>query len=152
MRDLRKAACGAPVNEPADRPARLGDTCVVRSAEERDLAPADAVLRAAFDAHTGRPDTLGMTDYLRNRWRSDAARVFVADLDGQLVGSNTITAWGSVGWFGPLSVAPELWGRGIADALVEAAHERLQQRGVAELGLFTFADNPLHFRLYARHG
>lgn len=63
------------------------------------------------------------------------------------MGSNAITSWGSVGWFGPLSVAPTMWRKGIADALVEAAHERLQQAGVTHFGLFTFADSPLHFRL-----
>jgi hypothetical protein len=34
--------------------------------------------------------------------------------------------------------------RGIADALVEAAHELLEQRDATQLGLFTFADSPLH--------
>ena len=125
---------------------------VVRTADERDLLRADEVLRAAFDAHTGQPGRLGGSDYLRSRWRTDAERVFVADLGGDIVGSNAVTSWGSVGWFGPLSVAPAMWGNGIANGLLDAAHERLQHRGATQLGLFTFADSPLHFRLYARHG
>ena len=125
---------------------------VLRTASDRDLAAADGILRAAFDAHTGRPGTLGDTEYLRNRSRSDAGRVVVAVARGEVVGSNAITAWGSVGWFGPLSVTPAMQRQGIADALVEAAHERLHQRGATQLGLFTFADSPRHFKLYARHG
>lgn len=125
---------------------------VVRVADERDLGCADAVLRAAFDTQTGQTGRLGDAEYLRNRWRTDADRVVVADLRGDIVGSNAVTSWGSVGWFGPLSVTPAMWGKGIADALVDAAHERLQQRGTTQFGLFTFAESPLHFRGYARHG
>lgn len=141
------------VVDHGDAPARrLGASVVVRTAAEHELAPADAVLRAAFDAHTGQTNRLGDAEYLRNRWRSDPRRVVVAEVGGEVLGSNAMTAWGSVGWFGPLSVAPALWRRGVADSLVEAAHERLQQRGVTQFGLFTFAESPLHFRLYARHG
>jgi predicted N-acetyltransferase YhbS len=152
FRDMHTPRPATTVVDPGKSPQRPVGACIVRAAEEGDVAPADAVLRAAFDAHTGQPDRLGNAEYLRNRWRTEAGRVVVAEVSGKIVGSNVITSWGSVGWFGPLSVAPSLWRQGIADALVAAAHERLQQRGAAQFGLFTFSDSPLHFRLYARHG
>ena len=125
---------------------------VVRTARQDDLPQADAVLRAAFDEYTGRVDHLRDSDPLGSRWRSDEDRVVVAELDGQVVGSNATTARGSTGWFGPLSVDPRLWGRGLAHALIDAAGERLASAGVEQVGLFTFADSPLHLSLYSRHG
>lgn len=125
---------------------------VVRTAQEGDLAPADAVLRAAFDAFTGATGHLRDGDPLRSRWRTDPERVVVAELNGQVVGSNAITVRGTTGWFGPLSVAPQLWGRGLAHPLVDEAAERLRRAGADRTGLFTFADSPLHLSLYGRHG
>jgi hypothetical protein len=83
---------------------------VVRAAREEDLARADALLRAAFDAFTGRSDHLRDGDPLRSRWRTGPERVVVAELDGRVVGSNVITVRGRTGWFGPLSVDPQLGG------------------------------------------
>lgn len=125
---------------------------VVRTARERDLPLADAVLREAFDAFTGREGHFGDGDPLTSRWRTDRRRVFVAELEGEIVGSNAITARGSLGWFGPLAVAPTLWGSGVAHPLIDEAHERLTGCGADEVGLFTFADSPLHLSLYSRHG
>lgn len=135
-----------------DRTRPADASLVVRTADERDLPRAVEALRGVFDTHTGQRGRLGDGDYLANRWRTDAQRVVVAELGGEIVGSNALTSWGSVGWFDPLSVSPERWGTGIADALVAEAHERLHRRGATQLGLFTFAESPLHFRLYARHG
>ena len=40
-------------------------------------------------------------------------------MDGALVGSNFVTHWGSVGYFGPLTVHPDFWDRGVAQKLLE---------------------------------
>jgi hypothetical protein len=39
------------------------------------------------------------------------------------VASNFATRWGSVGFFGPLTVRPDLWDRGVAKRLIEATME-----------------------------
>lgn len=132
--------------------ARTSARVVVRTAQEQDLERADAVLHAAFDAVTGRNGHLGDADLLGSRWRTDRERVFVADLDGEVVGSNAVTVRGTTGWFGPLSVDPRVWGRGLAHPLVEEADKRLRLAGATRTGLFTFAGSPLHLSLYARHG
>jgi hypothetical protein len=68
------------------------------------------------------------------------------------VGSNFATSWGSVGFFGPLTVRPDLWDRGIAGRLVEAATARLDGWGARHAGLFTFADSAKHVALYQKFG
>lgn len=124
----------------------------IRTAQQEDLARADDVLRAAFGAFTGRTRHLRDGDPLGSRWRTDHERVVVAELGGHVVGSNAITSRGAHGWFGPLSVDPQLWGQGLAHRLVDEAVERLGRAGADRTGLFTFADSPLHLSLYARHG
>lgn len=57
---------------------------------------------------------------------SDASAAWVAELDGELLGSNFGTRWGSVAFFGPLSVYPHLWDRGMAKQLLAATMERFR--------------------------
>jgi predicted N-acetyltransferase YhbS len=140
------------VTEREPRRRRAGERVVVRQATAGDLPAADAVLRSAFDTFTGVGGLFGDADYVHSRWRADPRRVLVADLAGEVVGSNIATSWGSVGWFGPLSVVPRLWNEGVAHPLLDATHELLARSGATELGLFTFPQSPKHLSLYARHG
>jgi hypothetical protein len=86
----------------------------IRPLLERDLAAADRIFRLAFGTSLGLPDPLqfaGDSDWVRTRWLADPSTALAAELDGELVGSNFVTGWGSVGFFGPLSVRPDLWDR-----------------------------------------
>ena len=56
------------------------------------------------------------------------------------------------GWFGPLTVRPELWNRGIARALLDATMERFAARRTTTEALYTFASSPKHLALYQRYG
>jgi hypothetical protein len=40
-------------------------------------------------------------------------------VDGDLAGSNFAANWGSVGFFGPLTVRPDLWDHGVGQRLME---------------------------------
>ena len=51
--------------------------------------------------------------------------------EGRLVGSNFVTNWGSVGFFGPLTVDPECWSQGIAKRLMEPTVELFDAPQVA---------------------
>ena len=85
---------------------------IVRPLEETDLPEADRILRLAFGTFLGLPDPsgfLGDADYVRTRWLADPAAAFAAEIDGELAGSNFVSNWGSVGFFGPLTVRPDLW-------------------------------------------
>ena len=93
---------------------------IVRDLRESDLTPADAILRSAFDTFTGVTSLFGDKDYVRTRWLADPGAAFAAEQDGQLAGTNFVTRWGTVGFFGPLSVRPELWDQGVASRLMQA--------------------------------
>ena len=61
-------------------------------------------------------------------------------------------AWGSVGFFGPLTVRPELQERGVARALLARTMEQFNSWGTRHVGLFTFAQSAKHIALYQKHG
>ena len=128
-------------------------TLRIRSLEQEDLGEADRILRLAFDTFLGLKgphSNFGDRDLVRTRWRTDPKSAFAAELDGRLVGSNFTTCWGTVSFFGPLSVHPELWNQGIAQRLLESAMTQFAQWQSRHVGLFTFANSPGHAALYQR--
>jgi predicted N-acetyltransferase YhbS len=130
-----------------------GSSPIIRPLREDDFPEADRIFRLAFGTFVGLPDPLtfaGDSDWTRSRLASDPAAAFAAELDGRLVGSNFATTWGTVGFFGPLSVHPELWNAGIAKHLLGPTMELLDARGCRLQGLFTFAQSPKHVGLYQR--
>ena len=71
---------------------------------------------------------------------------------GRLIGSNIATRWGSFGFFGPLTVLPEYWDRGVAQRLLEATMTIFETWGVRHTGLFTFPQSAKHVGLYQKFG
>jgi predicted N-acetyltransferase YhbS len=127
----------------------------IRLLREGEIPAAEQIYREAFSAHLGIPDPSDFTpgaELIGFRWRKDPARVYAAERDGELVGSNVATNWGSVGVFGPLTVRPELWNAGIGRQLVDAAVTGLEDSGCRHLVLFTFAESAKHVALYQRYG
>ena len=128
---------------------------VVRALVESDLPAAQRIFRLAFGTFLGAPDPETFwtdRDYLRGRWRADPASAFAAELDGALVGTNFAADWGSVGFFGPLTVRPDLWDAGVGARLIEAAMRRFETLGTRHVGLFTFAQSAKHVGLYQKFG
>jgi predicted N-acetyltransferase YhbS len=127
----------------------------IRPLRESELEEADHIFRLAFGTFLGLPDPLtfmGDAGYVRTRWQADPASAFAAEVDGELVGSNFATDWGSVGFFGPLSVRPDLWDKGIGARLVEPAMERFAEWEIEHAGLFTWSHSPKHSYLYQKFG
>lgn len=127
----------------------------VRPLAETDLAEADRVVRLAFGTFLGLPDPMafmGDGDYVRSRWKADRAAALAAEADGRVVGSNFATRWGSVGYFGPLTVHPSLWDRGIARQLLARTMEIMDGWELSHTGLFTFGHSPKHIALYQAFG
>ncbi len=131
------------------------DKVLVRLLAEDELDDADRTCRVAFGTFLGAPDPeqfFGDTDYVRGRWKAFPEGALAAVIDGRLVGSNFVTNWGSVGFFGPLTVAPEYWDQGIAKRLLDATMDVFAAWGMSHAGLFTFAQSPKHVGLYQRYG
>jgi GNAT superfamily N-acetyltransferase len=127
----------------------------IRPLCEEDLPSADRIMRLAFGTFLGLPDPLkfmGDADYVRTRWRADPSAAFGAEMSGELVGTNFATRWGSVGFFGPLTIRPDLWDRGIAKQLLRPTMDLFERWRIRHAGLFTFANSAKHVSLYQKFG
>jgi RimJ/RimL family protein N-acetyltransferase len=134
---------------------RTDPDLLIRPLRLEDLPAADTIRRLAFDTFLGLPDPMsfeGDASPVRTRYLADPAGCFAAELDGELVGTNFAVDWGSVGFFGPLTIHPDHWGRGIAQRLVAVVLEAFARRGIRHVGLFTFAHSPQHLALYQKFG
>jgi hypothetical protein len=122
---------------------------------EQDLDEADRICRVAFGTFLGMPEPekcFGDADHVRTRWKADPGAALAAELDGRLAGTNFATNWGSVGFFGPLSIAPEYWDRAIAQRLLDATMDLFAAWETRHAGLFTFAQSAKHVGLYQKYG
>jgi GNAT superfamily N-acetyltransferase len=122
---------------------------------DADIAEAARIFRLAFGTFFGAADPEAFwsdRDYVRGRCVAPHVAAFGAKLDGKLVGSNFATNWGSVGFFGPLSVRPGLQDRGIAQALLKLTMAQFEAWGTTHVGLFTFAHSAKHVGLYQKFG
>jgi GNAT superfamily N-acetyltransferase len=122
---------------------------------QSELEEAGRVLRLAFGTFLGIPNPLEFMedrDFVSPRWRSRNTAVLAAREKGKLIGLNVATRWGSFGFFGPLTVLPEYWNRGVAQQLLTATMKVFDRWGVRHTGLFTFAHSPKHVGLYQKFG
>ena len=122
---------------------------------EADLATADGIMRRAFGTFLGMPDPAAFmqtADFVYTRWAADPSAAFAVTVDGEVAGSNFAACWGSVGFFGPLTISPRLWDRGLGRRLMDPVMERFEAWGCHHVGLFTFAHSPKHVELYRRFG
>lgn len=122
---------------------------------EGEVEEAIRIVRLAFGTFLGLPDPMqfmGDRDLVTPRWRARNTKVLAARIDGRLVGSNVITRWGSFGFFGPLTVLPEFWDRGVAQRLMEETVKVLDGWKLDHNGLFTFSHSAKHVGLYNKFG
>lgn len=127
----------------------------VRSLETADLPEAQRIVRLAFGTLFGAPSPETFwtdRDYVFSRHPARHIASFAATLDGRLVGSNFVTRWGSVGFFGPITVHPHFQDRGIARELLARTMRQFDDWGTRHVGLFTFAQSAKHVALYHKYG
>ncbi len=130
-------------------------TATVTPLAETDLPEATRIFRVAFGTFLGAPDPETFwadRDYMRGRWQAPHVAALGVHRDGQFVGSNFATRWGSVGFFGPITVRPDLQEGGIAQALLSRTMEQFEAWGTTHTGLFTFAQSAKHIGLYRKFG
>ena len=121
--------------------------------EERDLSEADRIYRLAFGTFLNLPDPTTFAadrEVIRTRWNADPSAALVANVDGEVAGSNLVAKWGTVGFFGPLTVRPDLWNAGVAKRLLEATLEMFSEWRVTHAGLYTFSASVKHVALYQK--
>lgn len=127
----------------------------VRPLDGRDVAEADRIFRLAFGTFLGMPKPqsfMGDADLIGTRWWAAPSSVLGAYAGDELLGSNLVASWGSFGFFGPLTVRPDLWDRGIARRLLDPTMDLFERWGIKQAALFTFPDSPKHVALYERFG
>ncbi len=123
--------------------------------KKSELEEAERIVRLAFGTFLGLPKPLDFMDdrkFMQSRWRSTHVKVIAARDGGRLIGSNIATRWGSFGFFGPLTVLPEYWDRGVAQRLLESTMTIFDSWGVRHTGLFTFPQSAKHVGLYQKFG
>jgi GNAT superfamily N-acetyltransferase len=113
----------------------------IRPARQEELSRLGALyVRAGFTARLA-----GVVGFARARL---AGEVFVADLDGELVGVAAGAHFGASGWVGGVAVAPERRRAGLGGALTEAVVTRLRERQAVTVQLLaTELGRPVYERL-----
>jgi putative acetyltransferase len=94
-------------------------------------------------------DLAARVDWWRERWRSElvpSATIVVAEAAGTLAGFVTVDR--ATGYLDQIVVAPQHWGAGIAERLLDEA-KRLSP---ARLELHVNQDNARAVRFYRKHG
>jgi GNAT superfamily N-acetyltransferase len=122
---------------------------------EADLAEVDRVFRLAFGTFIGvdPPESFGGDgDCITTRWRAKPDRAFVAVAGQEIIGSVFATNWGSVGFFGPLTVRPDYWDRGVGKQLLDPVMDLFSRWQIKHAGLYTFPSSPKHLGLYQKFG
>jgi len=121
--------------------------------KKNEVEEAERIMRAAFSTFLGLPspeEFMGDRQLLTPRAQAPHVTVLAARAEGKLIGTNAATRWGSFAFFGPLTVLPEYWDRGVAQALLEATVKVIDRWGVRHSGLYTFAQSAKHVGLYQK--
>ncbi len=123
--------------------------------KKSEIEEAERIVGVAFAKFLGLPSPeVFMKDrrFVEPRWRSSNVEVIAARENGRLIGSNVVTRWGSFGFFGPLTVLPEHWDRGVAQRLLESTMKVFDGWGLRHTGLYTFSQSAKHVGLYQKFG
>ncbi len=135
---------------------------VIRPVAPEEQEEAGALVEAAYTAGGLLDNDRGYGAHVRDvAGRADDHVVLVAEREGRIVGSVTITPYGTPHseLAGPdevefryLGVAPDAWGTGVASALVGAVEDYAVATGASWLVLCSISDNAGAHRLYERLG
>ena len=132
----------------------MTDSIIVRPLERQELPEADRVFRLAFGTAAGLPDPLQMfgdANYM-HRWSLPTGKVFAAEAEGRIVGTNFLSRWGCLGTFGPLTVHPDYWNQGVASKLMEITLSQFAAWETPTVSFFTSSHSPKHLWFYSKFG
>jgi N-acetylglutamate synthase-like GNAT family acetyltransferase len=120
-----------------------------------ELPEADRIFRLAFSTFLGIPQEvsfMGDRDLVGSRFRGKHVKALAARENGRLIGTNFLTVWGAFAFFGPLTVLPEYWDKGVAQKLLAATAETFDKAKLPRTALFTFPHSAKHVGLYNKFG
>ena len=121
----------------------------LRPYREVDEAAAIELWRQTWQQAYPAIDFAARVDWWRERWRNELvpnATIVMAESAGTLVGFVTVEA--ATGYLDQIVVAPQLWGAGLAEMLLEHAKRLSPSR----LELHVNKDNARAVRFYQKHG
>jgi putative acetyltransferase len=122
---------------------------VLRPYRAADEAAAIELWRRTWQQAYPAIDFAARVAWWRERWRSElvpAAAIVVAEAGGALVGFVTVDT--ATGYLDQIVVAPETWGTGVAELLLDEA----KRRSPARLELHVNTDNARAVGFYRNHG
>ena len=131
------------------------DDVIIRQMNEEDIEESDRIIRLAFGTFRGIKDPENYridAKYAHPRYFADPSASFVAELNGKIIGSNFGLHWGSIGIFGPLTIHPDYWDKGIGSKLMRQVMRCFEKWKVTHSGAMTFANSPKHISLYRKLG
>ncbi|HLN08175.1 MAG TPA: GNAT family N-acetyltransferase [Xanthobacteraceae bacterium] len=114
-----------------------------------DEAPTIELWRRSWQQNYPSIDFSRRVAWWQERWRQEllaAATVTVAEGPDGIIGFVTVNA--ATGYLDQIVVAPESWGRGVAEALLAEA----RRQSPAGLDLHVNVDNRRAIRFYEKHG
>jgi len=127
----------------------------LRPLRPEDLPEADRIFRRAFGTFLGLPDPMlftGDAATVNSRWNAFPEGAFGVEVEASLAGSVFASRWGSFGFFGPLAVHPDHWGKGLGKVLMGSVMASFDAWGTTHAGLYTFPHSPQHLGLYGAFG
>src|SRR5260370_19080921 len=116
---------------------------------------ADRIFGLASGTLLGLPDPttfMGDRDLTVSRGHARHVQVLAARDAGRLIGTNFLITWGTFAFFGPLTVLPEYWDKGVAQMLLKATMEKFDKAKLRRTALFTFPQSAKHIGLYQKFG
>ena len=147
--DDRGGLCPQPPHRAEADGAVSARAYRLRRYEAADEDAAIELWRRTWQAAMPDIDFAARTDWWRERWRSELvpqAAIVVAEADGVLLGFVTVDP--RSGYLDQIVAAPELWGGGLAAALLGEAKRISPSR----LDLLVNKDNARAIRFYEKHG
>ncbi len=128
---------------------------IVQPLEPEHLPEARRLFRLAFGKFLGMADpgkfAPGVDFYGPRRIMFPEGAWGAFDGD-RLVGSVITSRWGTLGFFGPLTVDPEYWDRGLGQRLLAPVMDCFTRWETQLEGLYTFSSSPKHLALYQKFG
>jgi len=130
---------------------------IIRPPRADELAGAEALVARSINDLTerhgfGAVATLRPPDFQLFSLKDDPDGLWVAEVDGEIVGFALSWVCGSLWFLAELFVSPGLQSRGVGKELLERTFEHARKAGAINKGLITFPFNVVSQGLYIRHG